>query len=58
MYLYHMESYKRYLLDEVDMSEADADLFLTGFYTVSCKKGESEHFDDLHHVMSAKSGLI
>lgn len=35
-----MESYKRYLLDELDMSEADADLFLTGFYTVNCKKGE------------------
>lgn len=35
-----MESYKRYLIDKLEMTEIDADLFLSGFEVVTFKKGD------------------
>ncbi|MBJ2175744.1 Crp/Fnr family transcriptional regulator [Aureibaculum sp. A20] len=36
-----MESYKRYLIEELEMTDADADLFLSRFEIIEYKKGES-----------------
>ena len=35
-----MESYKRYLIEKLEMTETDADLFLSGFEVVNFKKGD------------------
>ncbi len=35
-----MDAYKRYLVEEIGMTQADADLFLSGFETVQYKKGD------------------
>ena len=35
-----MDSYKRYLIETLEMSDADADLFLSGFERVEYSKGE------------------
>ena len=35
-----MDAYKRYLVEAIGMTQADADLFLSGFETVQYKKGD------------------
>jgi len=35
-----MNAYKRYLVEEIGMTQADADLFLSGFETIQYKKGD------------------
>ncbi len=35
-----MESYKRYLIEKLEMNDADADLFLSGFVPVEYSKGD------------------
>ena len=35
-----MKSYKKYLIETLDMNDADADLFLSGFKTVNYNKGD------------------